>query len=152
MAPATLNVVERRTVRARPRGDQWISAGHYAPGFMTRLNQELDRLAALPPNWDAEGAPRIQPAIIAAARQFISRWPNDIATVPAVVPSAVGTLQFEWNAGRRSLELEIETPSTVHYLKWDPDENTEDEGIFGIDEIDKAEFLIRWFMRGVTNV
>jgi hypothetical protein len=116
------------------------------------LNQELDRLAALPPNWDAEGAPRIQPAIIAAARHFISRWPNDIATVPTVVPSAAGTLQFEWNAGRRSLELEIETPSTVHYLKWDPDENVEEEEIFGIDDIDQAEFLIRWFMRGVTNV
>jgi hypothetical protein len=152
MAPATLDVSERRTVRARPRGDQWISAGHYVPGFVTRLNAELDRLASLPPNWDAEGAPRIHPAIIAAARQFLSRWPDDIATVPAVVPSAAGTLQFEWIAGRRSLELEIETPTTVHYLKWDPDDNVEDENIFGIDEIDKAEFLIRWFMRGVTNV
>jgi len=130
----------------------WVLAGYYVPDFESRVNEELDRLGSLPPNWDCEGAPRLDPAIIEAAREFISRLPEDIATIPAVVPSAAGTLQFEWDAGPRSLELEIETPSTIHYLKWHPEEGVEEEDVFDITDIDRAVLLIQWFMRGAAHV
>ena len=125
----------RVELAAEPNGDDLRAA----------IVQELDRLASLPANWDREGAPRIDPAIIRAARHFIARLPPNVAPVPAVVPSAAGNLQFEWNADRRSLELEIESPETIHYLKWDPNEKTEEEDVFDIEDIDRTVHLIQWF-------
>ncbi len=119
--------------------------------FRASVEQELNRLASLPANWDREGAPRIDPAIIRAARDFIARLPPDVAPIPAVVPSAAGNLQFEWTAGRRSLELEIESPSTIHYLKWDPNEQVEEEDVFNIKDTDRTVHLIQWFVRGLAD-
>ena len=119
--------------------------------FRVSIEQDLDRLASLPANWDREGAPRIDPAIIRAARHFIARLPPNVAPIPAVVPSAAGNLQFEWNAGRRSLELEIENPSTIHYLKWDPNEKVEEEDVFNIEDTDRTVRLIQWFVRGLAD-
>jgi hypothetical protein len=131
---------------------EWTVTGFYVADFESLVNQELDRLASLPANWDHEGAQRIDPAIIRSARRFIAQLPSDIASIPAVVPSAAGNLQLEWNAGRRSLELEFETSTMIHYLKWAPDEGVEEEDTFNIRDIDHAVFLIQWFMRGVAHV
>ena len=92
---------------------------------------------------------RAHPAIIRAARHCIARLPSNIVPIPAVVPSAAGNLQFEWSAGRRSLELEIENPATIHYLKWDPSEEVEEEDIFSIEDTDRMVDLIQWFVGGV---
>jgi hypothetical protein len=112
--------------------------------FRVSIDRELDRLARLPANWDREGAPRVDPAIIRSARHCIAQLPPGLAPIPAVVPSAAGNLQFEWSAGRRSLELEFESPSTIHYLKWDPNEGIE-EDVFGIEDANRARHLIEWF-------
>jgi hypothetical protein len=90
--------------------------------------------------------------LIDAARQLVARLPNDIAPPPDVVPSADGTLQLEWNEGRRSLELEIETISTIHYLKWHPEEGIEEEETIDIEHIEDIVRLIRWFAQGVVHV
>lgn len=116
------------------------------------VDRELDRMACLPANWDAEGSVPINPAIIQAARDFIARLPDNLANAPAVVPRSGGNFQFEWNDGPRSLELEIETPQTIHYLKWSPGEAIEEEGIFPIDDIDRAVLLINWFTNGSARV
>ena len=106
---------------------------------------------SLPPDWDHEGAPRIDPAIIQAARQLVDRLPDGIAQIPAVVPIADGNLQLEWNAGPRSLELEISDPRTIHYLKWLPEEEVDEEGFFSINDVDRAISLICWFAKGATH-
>lgn len=152
MTSTILETETPRTDAGFDNRDQWIRTGYFAPDFEDRVNRELDRLAALEPNWDGEGAPRIDPGIIQAAREFISRLPKHLISIPAVVPSAAGNLQFEWNAGERSLELEIEAPSVIHYLKWDPREKVEEEDVFDIRNIDRAVFLIHWFTRGTTYV
>lgn len=132
--------------------DRWKLAGYYAPEFQAVVSRKLDRLAALERNWDAEGAGPISPQIIQAARNFAEDLPENIVAPPAVVPMAAGNLQFEWNDGPRSLELEVEDTRTVHYLKWDSDERIEDEGFFSLDEVNRAVTLIRWFTRSVANV
>src|SRR5690348_5599176 len=81
---------------------------------------ELDRLAALEPNWDGYGAPSLDRAILHAARQFVGSLASKIAIQPLVVPMSNGALQFEWHSGQRILEIDVEAPSTIHYLKWDP--------------------------------
>jgi len=112
----------------------------------------LGRLAALQPNWDSYGADLIDPEIIRAAREFAQQLPEDMAGPPSVVPIANGSLQFEWDEGPRSLEFEFEDIETIGYLKWHPEEGIEDEGVLGLNEIDKAISLLRWLTKGTTNV
>ena len=163
MPPTALDLEPSSTADTVTAHDRWLSttgkpeASGYArlADFDRVLYAELDRLAALKANWDAEGARPIGPAIVSAAREFISRLPRSVknhAPLPALVPMPRGAersanLQFEWDDGTRSLELEIETPATVHYLKWEPEEGCEEEDFFGIRDVGRAVSLIRWFAR-----
>ena len=44
----------------------------------------------------------------------------------------------------------IESPSTVHYLKWDPEKGIEEEDIFDITDLTQAEDLVRWFVESAA--
>jgi hypothetical protein len=59
-----------------------------------------------------------------------------------------GAVQLEWHAGPRSLELEFESPDSIRYLRWHPEEGIEDEAGFPAAEVDVAVGLIRWFVNG----
>jgi hypothetical protein len=116
------------------------------------IDAELDRLAALRPNWDAQGALPIAPEIIDAARRFAAALSDDLMTPPSVIPMAKGNLQFEWNDGPRSLELEFEQPTMIHFLKWHPEEGIEEEGLISAADVARAAALICWFRRSRGNV
>jgi hypothetical protein len=62
-----------------------------------------------------------------------------------VVPLASGAVQLEWVIGDRALELEFETPATIHYLRWDPRTNIADEQDLPITDVARVETLMRWF-------
>lgn len=117
-----------------------------------RLDDELDRLAALPANWDAEGAPPIDPEIIQTARSLVRRFPASLTSAPAVVPMPKGNLQFEWHDGPRTLELEIETRETIQYLKWHPEEGIQEEDVISISDLRRVEDLLRWFHGSPAHV
>ena len=153
MTPIMLEHNKQSTSPIADNHDNWTFVEYQSPNFVSTISQELERLSLLQPNWDGEGAPQINPDIIDAARRFIARLPENIGTTPTIVPSAAGTLQFEWNDdGPRSLELEVETISIIHYLKWHPELGIEEENFFDIEDVDRAVFLIRWFMGAVANV
>jgi hypothetical protein len=102
----------------------------------------LDDLGRLGPNWDGYGAPVIDPAIIGSARQWSRAMHFNIC--PRVVPMAGGNLQLEWHSGPKILEIEFESPETIHYLKWLP-EKIEEEATFPVSDIEKAAQLLAWF-------
>ncbi len=88
---------------------------------------QLEQLALLPRDWIGYGADPIDSKVIEAASRFIDLLPSDAISTPQVVPMTRGRLQFEWHRGNRSLELEFETPALIHYLKYDPDREIEEE-------------------------
>jgi hypothetical protein len=119
--------------------------------FDRAINAALDCLAALKPNWDADGANPISPGIIEAAREFMRRLPNSMkaaGNIPAVTPMRKGNLQFEWHDGPKTLELEIENPQTIHYLKWHSEAGIEEEEFCEISDAETVTELIRWFLEG----
>ncbi len=132
--------------------ERWKLGGHYDPDFKAAIESELDRLAALPPNWDQYGAPAIDSRIIAAARGFLHALPERIAYRPRVVPMSPGHLQFEWHHGQKVLELEFESPQTIRFLQYDPQAGIEEEESFRTSEVQRAVDLIHWFMSGTTCV
>jgi hypothetical protein len=152
MTPITWPRETSRTDEANDGRDLWVSAGYYAPNFAQDVQNELNQLAALQPNWDAQGAQSIEPTIVNAARWLVANLPENLIWAPAVVPMAKGNLQFEWHDGPRSLELEFETAETIHYLKWHPEEGVEDEGCYPVNDTWQTIDAIRWFMRGSTHV
>ena len=170
MPPTTLEFDVPSTAQAVGRYNQWISTKtvrvrrtgrpKYArfvrlSRFDLAVNEGLDRLASLERNWDAEGADPIEPAIIGAARELISALPRHLKRpllIPAVVPMCKGNLQFEWSKGQRCLELELETPNTIRYLKWHPEDGIEEEDSFDIDDTGQATTLLRWIAEEPANV
>lgn len=75
--------------------------------------------------------------------------PENIGFQPRVVPMSTGNLQFEWHHGKKTLELEFESPQTIHFLQWNSDEGIEEEDTFRASDIDRAVDLIQWFMTGI---
>lgn len=116
------------------------------------VDAEIERLASLPANWDGYGAPALDRDILNAARQFNARLAGSITVQPLVVPMSSGVLQFEWHQGQKILELEVEDPATIHYLKWHPAEGLEEEDVFPIGDTEKAISLIDWFTGAASNV
>ncbi|MEX0716350.1 MAG: hypothetical protein WD066_07185 [Planctomycetaceae bacterium] len=147
MPPAILDDPSFSTDSTEDWGAEWRRATRTVVLFQPSLHAELDQLAALRPNWDGYGAPRLDRAIIDAARRFVDRLPEDVSRRPTIVPMSPGNLQFEWHEGQRVLELEFETADTIHYLKWDPAEKVEDENTFPVADAGQAEELIRWFTK-----
>jgi hypothetical protein len=160
MVPITLDPEASSSDRMSPAYDQWISTtadpglSRFAPlcYFDVAVSVELHRVAALEQNWDAQGAYPVTPSIIQAARRLISSLPSGIknreGATPAVVPLRKGNLQFEWHKGPKTLELEIENPSTIHYLKFHPEAGIEEEDCCDITDTKTLAELIRWFVEG----
>jgi hypothetical protein len=117
-------------------------------GFDTFCLRKLAGLESLEPGWDSEGAPEIDRAILEAVRRFVRSVPDGMAPRPMVVPLSSGHVQLEWHSGRRVLELEFESSVTVHYLKWDPDHQVEDEGLISTSDAGGLIDLITWFANG----
>jgi hypothetical protein len=105
----------------------------------------IERFAALPHDWNGYGADPIDPGVIETALKFIDRLPTEAISTPQMVPMTRGRLQFEWHRGRRSLELELETPTLVHYLKYDPDRGIEEEATLTVDKSSHLRELLDWF-------
>lgn len=135
--------------------DQWTDLSHplfyFDPGFKTDCIQKLKELKSLLPGWDAEDAPQIDRQIIEAVQQFVGSLPAHIATRPMVVPLSSGHVQLEWHHGRQVLELEFESPTDAHYLKWDPENGIEEEDVIPVSNRDELVSLIRWFMKGMLD-
>lgn len=117
----------------------------------TVLYAEINRLAALGPNWDGYGARPLNAGILDAARQFVAHVASTMTVQPLVVPMSSGALQFEWHSGQRILEIEIEDPATIHYLKWDPTADIQEEDVCSIKDTSQVTVLIDWFTRGESN-
>lgn len=138
----------RGLTEATDNHDNWLKVGHYDPDFVVGVHADIDALRSLGPNWDGYGAPAIDPRVIDAAKRFIANLPENLAYRPRVVPTSNGSLQFEWHEGSKCLELEFESPRTIHYLQWQPERDIEEENTIAVKDQDRAIDLINWFMSG----
>jgi hypothetical protein len=108
------------------------------------LLSELRKLADLEANWDGYQADPIDPDILKAAERIAETMPL-FAGLPSVVPMTRGRLQFEWHKGSRSLEIEVEDPETIHWLKFDT-EGIEEEATASSYDTQAIYDLLNWFI------
>jgi hypothetical protein len=114
--------------------------------------KDLDGLTNLQHGWDQAGAEPISRYSIEVAKVFIAQLPSHLAISPKVVPMSLGRLQLEWHSGPRSLELEFESPSLMHFLKWDSSQGIEDEDVIPVtSDWRPANDLLAWFVQGSAD-
>ena len=116
--------------------------------FRSATLSGIETLERLGPNWNGYGSPPIDPEIIGSSRRFILSLPDDLVSVPQVVPMTRGRLQFEWHCGARHLELEFETATTIHYLRWDTRTGFEEEALVPLADQGDAVDVVRWRVSG----
>jgi hypothetical protein len=110
------------------------------------INQ-LDEISKLPADWDGYHAAPLNDEIVDTARLFLRELPVELAAIPPhVVPMTLGRVQLEWHDGPRSLELEFESPSRVHYLKWDHSLKLAEEDHIPLSDSPRIHSLIKWFL------
>lgn len=124
------------------------SAARELFAFKSMTTRQLDNLSHLPPNWNGYGAAPINPLTIESAKHLVLTLPSSIMSAPQVVPMTRGRLQLEWHCGSRHLELEFETPTTVHYLRWDDASGFEEEHIVSTLHPRYITEVIAWCVSG----
>jgi hypothetical protein len=141
MSPTSMLEAEETSV-AEPSQARWVRQRLYDPW----LREQLDLLRGLQTGWDGYQAPPPARDIIDAVGRFINEvLSSHFVPRPTVVPTMSGGVQLEWHKGTRSLELEFESSDRIHYLRWDPQREIEDEEFIRVDDRSQADMLIRWF-------
>ena len=108
------------------------------------IQEKLDELVNLPPNWDSYGGlPAIPPCALAAAKLFsgIMQAPKMPFIMPEIVPTNRGTIMLEWHF--RGVDLEIDVLGTDRFHVC-----AEEDGI--VDEFDATTDLteiVRWYAK-----
>lgn len=112
-------------------------------GWVTRTVAALSCLERLPPDWDSYGAPPVSRESIAAATQLLARLAGLDIEPPTVVPTAKGTVQFEWHG--RGACVEVEPRSGEMFDLYAEDDLSGDVlELYGTTDINT---LARWLAR-----
>jgi len=79
---------------------------------------DLERIAALPPNWDGYGGKIFETDFVNRVRDLIEKLAKMHVVFGKLVPGAGGnSVQFEWHENGRIVELEITTAWTLCWLR-----------------------------------
>lgn len=87
--------------------------------WRTQAEAKLNKLFALPDNWDSYGARRIDPELGPWVMRFLKSVivQEDIIvderTVPSIVPTTDGGIQLEWHVPPIDIEIEFPHPGRI---------------------------------------
>ena len=86
-------------------------------------------IVGLPPGWDSNNAGPPDPRLVQVATGLLYRLAKSARVPkPHINPTRQGGIQFEWETGSRSLEVEVVSENRAVYLFQDFDTRTEQEG------------------------
>lgn len=75
--------------------------------LMLMINERLVELAALPQNWNDDGADRIDSEVIAQARKFFEDL-DYVFPKPYIFPTPSGGIQVEWDECKENRLLTVD--------------------------------------------
>lgn len=132
--------VHKTTTIPDSEGDEWFEKA------LTRLCH----IAEMPDNWDAEGSPRPNLAIVTKTEQLLARLQGGyLGTIPDpfVCPVGGGGIQFEWSSPTKHLEIEILDTSTIAFLKEEltPQGESTESGEYSLSNVELTRQLLDWF-------
>jgi hypothetical protein len=100
------------------QGAQWsgVTLEDKPSVWQRRVLGSLLRLKQLPQSWDSYGSPQLQYGAEAAAAELIASLAFLEPPLPHVAPVPGGGVQFEWEHGNKSLEIEVQPDGSMEYL------------------------------------
>ena len=91
--------------------------------------EQFRAIVGLPPGWDSNNADPPDPKLVQVAAVLLYRLAKSRRVAqPHINPTRRGGIQFEWEAGSRSLELEVVSEDCAAYFYQDADAGIEEEG------------------------
>ena len=92
-------------------------------------------IVGLPPGWDSNNAAPPDPTLVQVAAALLYRLAKTRrVSKPHINPTRRGGIQFEWEAGSRSLEVEVVSEDCAAYFFQDDVARIEEEGQVSPDE------------------
>lgn len=88
-------------------------SGTEIPRWLVAAMATLNKIIALPNNWDSYGAGRIQEQAAFYSLQVLAGLANEVTPVPSLVPSPGGAIQIEWHTMDIDLEIEVEPSGRI---------------------------------------
>jgi Arc/MetJ-type ribon-helix-helix transcriptional regulator len=114
----------------RHRGEELTEADWFEHAL-----EQFRAIVGLPPGWDSNDAAPPDPKLVQVAAVLLYRLTKSRQiTKPHINPTRRGGIQFEWEAGARSLEVEIVREDMFAYFFQDADTGVEEEGQLSPDE------------------
>lgn len=104
-------------------------------------------ISELQHNWDTYGGPPPSLEAVKASKKLIWGIRLDGPTLPNIVPSVGGGIQFEWSSAFRELELEVLPDGSFEYLRVE-EGNILDDGPILTSGTAIQQDLIDWFYSG----
>jgi hypothetical protein len=108
--------------------------------------KKLEKLGRLRAGWDSYGGVPLKPGAKGLTVRVLDWLRTDELPVPAVVLGSGGTVQLEWRAKGKELEVELRDNSTIEYVKVSTSGDIE-EGEATADLSGRLHDLSRWLLR-----
>jgi hypothetical protein len=115
---ASITAPRFREERAHPGAYFARTITNSDPGWVPNVDQRLQAIAELAPNWDGYGAPRIRRDVLYFAINLLNKIMTVRSPAPQLVPASHAGLLLEWRKGGRALTIEIESPGDV-WVTWE---------------------------------
>jgi hypothetical protein len=92
-----------------------VEDGRKVPWWSHAVEERLERLVNLEPNWNSHGAQPPKPEAIFLAVRIIASLlrADDARLVPQIVPTWPGGLQLEWHLQPADIEISIDPRNAV---------------------------------------
>lgn len=108
--------------------------------------KKLDRLGRFRADWDSYGGLPLKPSAKNLTLRVLEWLRKDELPVPAVVLGSGGTVQLEWKAKGKELEVELRDNDTIEFVKVSPSGNIE-EGETSVNLSGKLHDLTSWLLQ-----
>lgn len=109
--------------------------------------KKLETIGRLPAGWDSYGGLQLDPNAKKLTVWVLGWLGGRELPVPAVVLGSAGTVQLEWRARGRELEIELGKDNSIEFLKVHPTGDME-EGEARVDLPQKLRGLTWWLLYG----
>jgi len=109
--------------------------------------KKLEALARFRKGWDSYGGLPLKQRAKELTLQVLRWLRKDELPVPAGVLAAGGSVQLEWKAKGKELEVELRDNETIEFVKVNPDGGIEDEGEVEKDLSRRLHDLTVWLLR-----
>jgi hypothetical protein len=119
----------------------------YGAPWVMEAAKKLEALGRLPAGWDSHGGRPLNAASRELAVSVLGWLENEHLPVPAVVLGPNGTVQLEWRAKGKELDVELCGDSAINFVKESPEGELE-EGRTDRNLQERLKKLTRWLMLG----